>query len=191
MAKKRTTVDKWKKKKWFTIIAPKIFDRKKLGETPAENSKVVVGRTVEIPLNELSEQPGLRHIKVKFQIFKVEGDKAYTKLIGHEVSSAHMNRIVRRRRSKIDAIIDVKTKDKVNVRVNVAAIATAKIERRKEKAVRKKIFEIVEKAAKQNNFDQFMQQLLFGVIGAEIVKSVKNISTMRRVEIVKTKLIKK
>ena len=31
------TVDKWKKKRWFTLVAPEIFAEKVLGETPSND----------------------------------------------------------------------------------------------------------------------------------------------------------
>ena len=45
--KRKKTVDKWKKKKWFKIIAPKQFNEVVLGETPAEKETQVINRVVE------------------------------------------------------------------------------------------------------------------------------------------------
>ena len=45
---KKKTVDKWKKKTWFTIIAPKEFDRKEIGTTVSEKPQSVMGRVIEI-----------------------------------------------------------------------------------------------------------------------------------------------
>ena len=35
----RRVVDKWKKKKWFSILAPAMFDKRPLAETPGEKPK--------------------------------------------------------------------------------------------------------------------------------------------------------
>ena len=41
---------KIKGKDWYTIIAPKIFQEKVLGETPGDDVKKVINRSVEVPL---------------------------------------------------------------------------------------------------------------------------------------------
>ena len=38
---KRTTFDKWKRKKWYKIIAPAEFNKTELGETIAEKTKKI------------------------------------------------------------------------------------------------------------------------------------------------------
>ena len=45
---RRKTVDKWKKKKWYTITASKIFNKKPLGETPVEKPVNLASRTIKI-----------------------------------------------------------------------------------------------------------------------------------------------
>jgi len=46
--KKSKTTDKWKKKAWYTIIAPEEFERRELGETIAEKPETLIGRLITV-----------------------------------------------------------------------------------------------------------------------------------------------
>lgn len=54
MAEKKSTVDNWKKKKWYDVHADPTFDEKKIGETVAIVPKNLVGRNIKKGLNELT-----------------------------------------------------------------------------------------------------------------------------------------
>ena len=45
---------KKKQKIWYSLIAPSMFGKKKIGETPADDPEKVLGRTVEVSLQELT-----------------------------------------------------------------------------------------------------------------------------------------
>ena len=51
MADKKSTVDNWKKKKWYDVSADTTFDEKKIGETVTINPKNLIGRIVKKGLN--------------------------------------------------------------------------------------------------------------------------------------------
>ena len=49
----KAAVDKWKTKKWFEIIAPPLFNEKKIGETLAADYRMLIGRKIEVSLSDL------------------------------------------------------------------------------------------------------------------------------------------
>ena len=108
---KKRGADKWKKKTWHTIFAPKEFDRKEVGTTVAEKPQNLVGRTVWISARELSGDPKKSHITMFFRINEVKGNKAYSEAAGHEIKESYLKKFIRRRNSKIETVQFVKTKD--------------------------------------------------------------------------------
>ncbi|MBI2598211.1 MAG: hypothetical protein HYW50_03375 [Candidatus Diapherotrites archaeon] len=80
---KKRKVDKWKKKTWFTIIAPKEFAGKEIGTTVAEKPENLLGRTIWVSVRDLAAQARKQHVTIIFKIFDVKGNKAFAKAAGH------------------------------------------------------------------------------------------------------------
>ena len=125
-AKKRT-VDKWKRKVWYTIFAPKEFEKKELGDTVAIKPELLEGRRISVGLSQIARQAKKPHVSVKFRVNEVKGNKAYTEAIGHSVKDAYMRRFVRRRSSKIEVVQKVTTKDNVNAVVKTIVVTAKKV----------------------------------------------------------------
>ena len=183
---KRKTLDKWKRKKWFTIIAPDFFNRYVLGETIAEDEANLKNRTIKANAGELSKQAKLRHIHLEFSIQKVQGQKAFTQFKGHEIQDAYLRRLVRRRSSKIQVVEDLSLKTGEKFRVKAVTITSRKASSIQKTQIRKIMQEELKKAAAKKTFDQFVQELIFGTISSSIFKSAKKIVPIKRVEINKS-----
>ena len=181
---KRTTFDKWKRKKWYKIIAPAEFNKTELGETIAEKTKNLVGRTVLANLGDLSGQKIKRHITVKFQVRAVEGQHALTEVIGHEINPSFIIRMIRRRNSKMEVVQTIEAADKKNMHVKTVAISMKKLTAKQETAIRNMIREAMQNALEKKSFEQSMQEIIFGATAAKIFKHVKRIAPIKKLEIV-------
>ncbi|PIN98440.1 MAG: hypothetical protein COT90_04350 [Candidatus Diapherotrites archaeon CG10_big_fil_rev_8_21_14_0_10_31_34] len=185
----RRTTDKWKKKKWFTIFAPKLFDQKEVGETVAEKPETLIGRIIKVNARELTGNPKKQHITLFFKIKDVQGLKAFTKLTGHEINSNFLKRVIRRRISKMETNQVVQLKEGEKARVKTIVITGKKLTKLKETAVRKIMVEKIDYASKKRDFDDFVNEMVFGNIAIKIQNDAKKIGVIRRVEVIKTKLI--
>ncbi len=143
LVKKARTVDKWKKKQWFALVGPSDFDKKLLGETVAEKPKNVVGRIIKVDLGQLAGQRQKRHISVIFKVQSVEGNNANCVTIGHTTSQGFLNRLVRRRMSKIEIVQSVGTADDKRVKVKSVALSARKLSGKQETAIRKMMAEAI------------------------------------------------
>lgn len=189
MAVKKRTVDKWKKKKWVSIHAPVLFKEAYIGETPAEKEELIGKRVVEVSVGEITGQRKFMPIVAKIRIAKVTSGKADTELIGMRMDSSFLRRVIKRRRSKIDVITTVTTKDNKNARLTATAVCRRKIDQEKEKALRKAIKNELEKNASESTFDEFMQNIMFGNMSQNALEKAKTITQAQRVEIVKARLV--
>lgn len=188
--KRAKTVDKWKRKKLFSILAPRIFDRKEIAETPALKEKQVIGRTIVLTLDKLTGNRMQRHIDVKFKVMNVAGLKAETEIMGHEIKGSYLGRIVRRRRSKIVSTNIVSTKDNVRMKIIAMALTARKAERRKEKAIRRLMSEEITKSALKNSKEEMIEEMLSSALGTRIFRKARKIAVLKRVEILKSRILR-
>lgn len=193
MAKERkgkATADKWKKKMWYAIYAPKEFDRKELGETVAVKPELLNGRTIAVGLRQLSNQIKKQHVTVYFRVNEVKGNKAYTEVVGHVIKDAFLKRFIRRRCSKIEAVQNFSTKDNMNGKVKTVVVTARKVTNKQKKAIRKITIELTEKFIKSAASDELVSKLIFGNLDTEIMNAAKKIAPIKRVEITRSRITK-
>jgi small subunit ribosomal protein S3Ae len=176
-------------KSWVRVLAPKAFGFADLGSIPANEPEKTIGRTVEVSFYDITKDPSQLHIKLKFQIVKVEGTTAYTQLKLMELTRDYIRSLVRRGTSRIDAIIDVQTKDGVKLRVMGMAVTITRVKTSQRKAIRKIMFQLIEEKASQLDFDTFIQQAVLGNIASEIEVNARKIYPLKKAEIRKIKVL--
>lgn len=182
--KKKKTV-----KNWYALIAPKAFGKSKIAETPADSEDKVLGRTVEVSLQEFTGDFAKSHIKLIFKVVEVSGFEAHTAFIGHTTTTDYVKRMARRYKSKIDGVFDVKTKDGVRIRVKPSAYTGKMIKTSQKQAIRRIMKEVIEKLASENTLDEFVKYMLDGEIGKQTYKLSKTIYPVKRVEVHKSELL--
>jgi len=123
-AKGGTIKDKWKMKKWYSIIAPKVFGEVSLGSTPAYDVTQTIGRRVETTLYDLTGDFSQVYVHLYFKIVSNEGDRLITRFVGHELSRDYLRSLIRRKSSKVNSVFDVTTKDGYVVRVKGLVLTT-------------------------------------------------------------------
>jgi small subunit ribosomal protein S3Ae len=187
--RKSQTSDAWKKKKWFKIIAPKILNQKEIGETLALEGEDLVGRRIKPSLRETTGNIRQGHVKTVLRISNVKGDQAYTELVGHEIQRDYIRRIVRRRMSVVKTIVSLKTKDGSQLQITAVTFTRRRGYSTQVKTIRKIMTDILTKEAASKPYEQVMQEIIFGKTPARIVREVKKVLPIRRVEIVKTELL--
>ena len=94
-AKSRRRVrDTWKEKSWYTIKTPLMFEEKEIGETPAKDPELLIGRGVEVTMRELTGDFSKQYIKLRFEIENVAGDVANTKFTGHKTTTDYLRSMI-------------------------------------------------------------------------------------------------
>lgn len=175
------SVDKWKKKKWFTLNATKVFDGRALGSCPAEKPKNVMGRTIKVTLDNLTGQRSMRDVAAYFKVFEVQGQNANTKISCFETNKGYLGRTIRRRTSKIALIEKIPVKGG-NARVTVIAVSDRNCTRKQRAGVRKVISEELKQiSGREKEFDDLVKEILFGQFNSAVFKRAKNICAMRKI----------
>ncbi|MBD3210174.1 hypothetical protein GF318_02225 [Candidatus Micrarchaeota archaeon] len=187
--RKVKAVDKWKTKKWYSVKAPDIFEKKELCEIVASDPKKLENRIVSKSLLELgvggSSQLAM-FTTMRFRVDGVSGSDATTKLIGHAISPSFIKTFARRGKSLIHQVIDGKTKDGEDLRLKVIAVTGAGVSENTKRNLREALQEETRKAIVEKNFDDVIQDVIFGRVSSKLFSRLKQITKMRRVEVRKS-----
>ena len=176
-------------KEWYQIIAPPIFGNKVVGETPAFDSKNIMGRTYDASLVELNDDFSKFYIKVKLKVYKIEGTKAYTNFVGHEIVRERIYRLVQRRSERVDVIKDVTLGDGSKIRFKVLIILLRNTSNSINTSVRKRTEEILEEW-KSKTLDDAIKGIISGEMAKKLKSELRKIYPVGAVEIRKTELLK-
>jgi small subunit ribosomal protein S3Ae len=190
--KKGTRVkDKWREKKWVTVIAPESFTNAPIAYIPITDEKKAIGRVIEVTLFDiLKGDPSQYQYKIYFQISKIEGEKAYSIFKRYEYAKEFLRSLIRRGSSKINFVMDVKTKDNYLFRIKVIALTHKKLNTSRKHALRLIAKDVMEKTIPEMTIDQFVQATCYGKINSDIMASAKRVIRMRHVGLEKVKLIR-
>ena len=187
---KSRVVDKWKSKSWYEVVAPTYIIEKSLGETPASEPELLYGRVIEMAKLGVSKDLYYDiNLKISFKITKVEGNVCKTEFVGHEIAKEQIRSQIRRNRSKIEAILNVITKDKGRLRISSIIITPIRCGTSAKKIVRTKIERIIKEAAKEQEFKEFVQNMVNGTLSAAIKEEVKKIYPVVMVDVRKSKVL--
>jgi len=183
--------DKWREKRWITVNAPDSFNNVPIAYVPITDDENASGRVIEVTLYDiLKGDPSQHQYKIYFQIDKVEGDKASTIFKRFEYSKEFLRSLVRRGSSKINFIIDSKTKDGYIFRIKVIALTHRQLNTSRKHALRLIAREIINKTVPQMTIDQFVQATCYSKINSDIMAAFKKVIRVRHVGLEKVKLIR-
>ena len=192
MARRKTRVkDKWREKKWVTALAPDSFNNVPVAYIPITDEENAHGRVVEVTLFDiLKGDPSQHQYKIYFQVDKVQDDKATTIFKRYEYAKEFLRSLIRRGSSKINFIIDVKTKDGYVFRLKVIALTHRQLNTSRKHALRLIARDVIEKTVPQMTIDQFVQATCYGKINSDIMAATKKLMRMRHVGLEKVKLVR-
>lgn len=189
--RKGRTRDKWRDKRWVSVVAPKSMNHIQLAYVPITDEENAKGRVVEKTLHDiLKGDPSQYNIKLYFQIERIEGSIAYTIFKRYEYSKEYLKSLVRRGSSKVNFIMDAETKDGYVFRINVIALTHQQLNSSRKHALRLVARDIINRDVPELDIDQFVQKTCYGDIHASILAEGKKLIRLRHVGLEKVKLVR-
>ncbi|MDR0524184.1 MAG: 30S ribosomal protein S3ae [Candidatus Methanoplasma sp.] len=186
----RKVKDKWKAKEWYNVHAPKMFNEMTIGETPAADPELLMGRTAEVTVQDLTGDFAKMHIKLRFKITGVDGHEAKTSFMGHDLTSDYVRRLTRRKKTKTDHVVDVVTSDGYSLRIKTMSIAERRIQTSQEVGMRGMIKIALNDIAKETTLSGFVKAIISGELAKEVARACRVIIPIKRIEIRKTEVLK-
>jgi small subunit ribosomal protein S3Ae len=172
--KKKAAVKK-KVKKWITVMAPKEFGNISLGEIYVEESENAIGRVIKLSLMSVGGDFRRQNTNLRFEVVGAQGNQASTRVIGCEIPVAHLKRLARKAKTKIDDSFLVECKDGVKIRFKPSIIMKGQCSRAIRTDVRKANTEEIAKIAKGIESDKFFQMILRNEIQRQMKAGLKKI----------------
>jgi len=125
---------------------------------------------------------------VYFRVKEIKGKTAHTIFIGHELVPGYLRTLARRRRSIINQVEDVVTRDGVHLRIKAISISGLKISESTRVDVRKAVSNALKAIAKETDAATLTQEMVFGKLSAKLYGHIKKLGPMKRVEIRKSEI---
>ncbi len=177
------------KKKWYEIISPKMFGEKKVGETLSVDPSSLIGRKLEVSMLELSDSYQKFYVKACFQIVHVEGDRALTKFVGHDIMRERLYRMVQRYGRRVDCMQNVVTKDGVGIRVKTVFMLIKRVGTSLKNSCRTYAAEVIDSIAKETNFEEFIRMVIDGDLQQQVRREVTKVYPVGGIEVRKTEVL--
>ncbi len=185
----RTAKDKWRAKQWYKINAPALFGSSQIAETLTDDPAKLMGRTVEVTLQDITGDFAKMHVKLIFQIDAVKGNEASTKFVGHEYTSDYIRRLMRRHRSRIDAVCTVSTKDGSKVTLKPVAMARRRIQSSQVTALRNEMIKTIAEKAAGMDFNALVKGVMEGTLAADIAKACRTVYPVENIDMSKSEVV--
>jgi small subunit ribosomal protein S3Ae len=180
----------FKDKEWYTVIAPKSFDFKPIGEIVGMENNIT-GRTIETLLYDFSNRYEDISLKLKFKIVQVnqEAKQAQSVFLGHSYTNDYVRSLIGRGSSKIQTIINLSTKDEYVYRLTIICTTINRARSSQQIIIRKIMREILKEFAKTLNHEKFITGMIYSEFTNQIVRIAKTIYPLSNCAIIKCKLV--
>jgi len=189
--KTRKIKDKWKEKRWVTVLAPDSFNNVPVAYVPITSDKTAIGRVIEATLFDiLKGDPSQHQYKLFFQINKVTEEKATTVFKRYEYAKEFLRSLIRRGSSRINFVIDTKTKDGYVFRIKILTLSHRELNTSRKRALRLEAKKQIERIVPQMTIDEFVQAACYGKINSDIMAATKKIIRVRHVGLEKVRLLR-
>ena len=177
------------KKQWYEIVAPKMFGEKIVGETLAVDPKSLMGRRIDISLMEISRNYSQFYIKLSLKVEKIEGNRAFTRFMGHDIMRERVYRMVQRHGRRIDVVQDVTTKDGVKLRMKTVFMLIRRVGTSTKNSARAFARELIDEIVKEKSFEELMEMIIKGEMQMQLKRKCSKIYPVGNMEIRKTDIL--
>jgi ribosomal protein S3AE len=174
---------KVKKKKWFPIYAPALFNDVLLGESYVTESALLEGKYITANLSTITRNMRKQNVNIQFKVEKVSDGKGYTSMISYSLINAAVKRLVKRGRDKISDSFLAKTKDKKLLRIKPLIISLNPGTKSTQSAVRLETRRVIREFVFSKTLEESFSAIIDGKLQKVIKDSTAKIIPLKSVEI--------
>lgn len=179
---------KGKKKQWYQILAPRIFNNAVLGESLVSNAELLIGKNVNINLMNLTRDPKKSNVNLNFIVESIKEGKGITRIVGYEIVPATIKRLVKKGRNKIELSFLCSTSDNKTVRIKPFAVTRGMAKGAVLASLRKGITDELTKLVNRLTFEGLLNDIIFHKLQMGLKKQLKKIYPIRNFEIKSLKI---
>ena len=187
--KSQKTIDSWKKKRWHKVVAPKLFNEQELGKTPALDTGMLEGRTIATSLMTLTRDMKQAGTTVTFEVHRVQGDTAFTRIKEVEIMPSSIKRLVRRHRDLVEDSFIITTSDDIKVRIKPFLVTKNCTNNSIGTALRKALRIELARIASKTPYESFVTDVLSRRLQNGLRSTLSKIYPLRNCDIRKLSLL--
>ena len=171
------------KKKWLQIRASKFFDNELLGDCYVASPDLLMGRTVAANLANLTGDIRQQSVTLKFIVTSMEGEAGIADVIGYQMASSAIRRVVRRGSDRLDESFVCETSDGKKVRIKPMAITKTTTNSAVHRSIRKMLTNSLVQIVKKHTFDSLINEIITSKLQMAAKADLKKIYPLKAVEI--------
>ena len=176
---KKTKAIKEIKKRWLGIVAPEIFNRVPLGDSLVEDQTGMMGKVMLVNLMDLTKSIKQQNINLRLKVVETKDNLGLTEVIGYEMNSSSIKRMVRRDIEKLDDSFVLSTSDGKFIRIKPLVIARSAANSSVKKALRKETRNFLIREIGKMTFEAFIKDVVSNHLQTELSKRLNKIYPMR------------
>jgi|TARA_Y100000310_G_scaffold277708_1_gene295661 small subunit ribosomal protein S3Ae len=180
--RKTNIVLKKKKKRWVSILAPKNFGEKELGESFIIDPQDLKGKRLKVSLSHLNKGKN-PNIKAIFEVEKIVEGNGICEAVGYYILNSYSRRIVKKGKSKINRSLKLKTKDDVEVILKVVMITRKKVTRGLNRLITFELDKFLNDSVKKNSFESNLDSMINYSFQKSIKEHMKKVYPVAGLEI--------
>jgi ribosomal protein S3AE len=170
---KKKTKSKVVKKKWYNIVAPKVFNEAQVGEILLAEPEAAKGRGMRVSLMTILGDPSKQNQAVNLKLTTFSDNKYSTEITGYKLLPAAVKRMIRRNRDKVDDSFVLKTKDGKLARIKPVVVTRGKTTNSVLTAMRKYIRAYLAKYVANVTFDELIRDIIGKRMQIDLAKLLK------------------
>jgi small subunit ribosomal protein S3Ae len=174
---------KVRKKKWFQIVAPRLFREVVVGESPLYESDQLKGRRMTVNMMNLTGNPKNQSVSVKLRIADIREGKGFTELLGFESMPSSLKRLVRRGKTKVEDSFVVQTSDKRLVRIKPLLVTNSEVAASVTAALRRVVRNSIARLAQKMTYERLAEEAITFKLQKHIQGLASKITPVRNSEI--------
>ncbi len=167
-----------KKKRWYTVQAPKVLNNIIFGETLTSDPALLKGRVFTVALSVVNRVVRGSNISVKFKVIDVQGNNCITEFVGYEMAGGFIKRLVKRAKRRVDDSFVLECKDKVKFRFKPLLLVKTSVQHSLQSDLRHKVKEHMTKLCKEKEYSEVVAMILQGTLQKDIKSECRKIHPM-------------
>ncbi len=171
----KAAVKAGKKKKWFKILAPAIFNQAEVGEILLYDPEASMGRMIKVNLMVLTRDPKKQDKEVGFLLDGRKESFITSSFKSYELVPSTIKRLMRRGKSKIEASFDCQTKDAKKLRVKPVVITKNRVNRKTRADLRRRCCDLVKDNISKLEYEKFITALVLEKFQKQLQDDLKKI----------------
>jgi len=180
---KQVLAQKKKKKKWYPIYAPKIFNNQLIGESLVASPEDLKGKYINANLSTITNDMKKQKINIKLKVTSVKDGKGHADVIGLQLIQTFVKRLIRRGRTKIDDSFTAKTKEGIKVRIKPLIITNTNCVRSTASQIRMEARKQLKETISKQPFITSVEDIINGKIQRSLKEQLSKIFPLRSVDI--------